>query len=414
MGEAVAALVDAAARLRPRTLSAARDALLSALESAAFAGWASSAPLLEEIARIAQDLPPTGDPPDSAPNLLLQGYTARLTDGYAAGLRALRGAVRALVADDVDPDVALRRLELAAITAADLLDDAAAERLTAHWIDRARESGALARLAGGLAFRSAFVDGPSGRLAAAWTADAEARELGEVTHNAAIVPPTGARRVITLALSGKEAEARATASAVAREAPSRGAAGEAAFGAYGLGVLEISLGNYDDAVGCLQPAYVDDTPLIGTQALPELVEAAVRAGRRDLAEHVLQRLADRATATGTPLALGLLARSTALLAGPDEAQAKYEEALPLLGRTRAVPQLARTHLLYGEWLRRRRRRREARDQLREALDMFEATGLHCFAERARVELAPPGNASGSARSELRRSSPRRRPRSRPW
>ena len=390
VGEAVAALVDAAARLRPLDPRAARDALLSALESAAFAGWAPSAPLLDEIARIAQDLPPTGDPPDSAPNLLLQGYTARLTDGYAAGLRALRGAVRALVADDVDPDVALRRLELAAITAADLLDDAAAERLTAHWIDRARESGALARLAGGLAFRSAFVDGPSGRLAAAWTADAEARELGEVTHNAAIVPPTGAHRVITLALSGQEAEARATASAVAREAPSRGAAGEAAFGAYGLGVLEISLGNYDDAVGCLQPAYVDDTPLIGTQALPELVEAAVRAGRRDLAEHVLQRLADRATATGTPLALGLLARSTALLAGPDEAQAEVRggapPARPDARRPSAGPHPPPLRRVAAP----RRRRREARDQLREALDVFEATGLHCFAERARVELRATG------------------------
>jgi hypothetical protein len=83
-----------------------------------------------------------------------------------------------------------------------------------------------------------------------------------------------------------------------------------------LGVLEISLGNYDSALGCLGAAYTDDTPLVGTQTLPDLVEAAVRAGRRDLAERALRRLADRATATGTPLALGLLARSRALLAAP--------------------------------------------------------------------------------------------------
>jgi DNA-binding CsgD family transcriptional regulator len=390
VAEAVAALVDAAGRLRPLDPRAARDALLSALESAAFAGWASSAPLLDEIARIARELPPTGDPPDSAANLLLEGYTARLTGGYAAGLPALRRAVRAFLADDMDPDVALRRLELAAITGFDLLDDVAVERLTTHWIDRARESGALARLAGGLAFRSALVDGPSGRLAAAWTADAESRELGEVTRNPAIVPPTGAHRVLILALSGREAETRTTAAAMAREAPNRGASGEAALGAYGLGVLEISLGNYDTAVECLEPAYTDDTPLIGTQALPELVEAAVRAGRRDLAENVLQRLADRATAAGTPLALGLLARSEALLAAPAEAQEKYEEAVHLLALTRTVPQLARTHLLYGECLRRQRRRREARDQLREALDRFEAMGLDCFAERARMELRATG------------------------
>src|SRR4051812_4554903 len=114
----------------------------------------------------------------------------------------MRDAVQAFLGGDLGADVPLRPPELVAIGAVDLLDDAAVERLTTRWGDQARESGALARLAGGLAFHSAFVDAPSGRLAAAWTADAEARELGEVTHNAAIVPPTGAHRVITLALSG--------------------------------------------------------------------------------------------------------------------------------------------------------------------------------------------------------------------
>jgi DNA-binding CsgD family transcriptional regulator len=157
-----------------------------------------------------------------------------------------------------------------------------------------------------------------------------------------------------------------------------------------LGVLEISLGNYRSAVECLDPAYTDDTPLVGTQALPELVEAGVRAGRRDLAERAFRRLEDRASATGTPLALGLLARSRALLAGPAEARQEYEDALALLGRTRVAPQLARAHLLYGEWLRRQRRRREARDQLRAALDMFDAMGLDGFAQRARAELGATG------------------------
>ena len=313
-----------------------------------------------------------------------------MTGGYAAAVPALRRAVQAFLADEVDPDVALRRLELAAISAADLLDDTSVEQLTTDWIDRARQSGALARLADGLAFRSAFVDAPGGRLAAARAAEAEAHELAEVTGNPGVVPPTGAHTLLTLALSGREAEARATAAAVAREAPGRGAAGEMAMAAYFLGVLEIGLGNYGSALGCLDPAYTDDTPLVGTLALPDLVEAAVRAGRRDLAERALQRLADRATATGTPLALGLLARSRALLAAPAEAGQEYEDALYLLGRTRTAPQLARAHLLYGEWLRRQRRRREARDQLRAALEMFDAMGLRCFAERARVELGATG------------------------
>jgi hypothetical protein len=143
-------------------------------------------------------------------------------------------------------------------------------------------------------------------------------------------------------------------------------------------------------VTCLDASYTDDTPIVGTQALPDLVEAAIRAGRRDLAEDALGRLADRATASGTPLALGLLARSRALLAAPAEAGQEYEDALQLLARTRTAPQLARAHLLYGEWLRRQRRRREARDQLRTALEMFDAMGLRAFAERAGAELGVTG------------------------
>jgi DNA-binding CsgD family transcriptional regulator len=390
VADAAAAQVDAARRLRCIDAMATRDALLSALESAVFAGWAPCASLLAEIAEIARDLPSAGAPPDSASVLLLQGYTARLTAGYAAGEPALAGAIAAFLRDDADPDMSLRHLELTAISAADLLDETAVERLTTIWIDAARQSGALARLAGGLAFRSAFVDAPSGRLSAARTANAEASDLGLVTHNAAIVPPTGAHRVMTLALSGMELAARETAAAVAHEAPTRGAAGEAAFAAYALGVLELSLGNYGPAVGCLEPAYDDGTPLVGTQALPDLVEAATRAGRGALAEAALERLEERATASATPLALGLLARSQALVAGPDDAPEKYAEALRQLGATRGAGQLARTHLLYGEWLRRRRLRREARDQLRAALDIFESIGFDAFAERCRVELRATG------------------------
>jgi tetratricopeptide (TPR) repeat protein len=248
----------------------------------------------------------------------------------------------------------------------------------------------LARLAGALAFRSSFVDGAAGRLAAARAAESEAHELAELTGNPGVVPPTGAHTLLTLGFGGREEDARSTAAAVAREARGRGAAGEMAMAAYLTGVLEISLGNYDCALGCLEAAYTDDTPLVGTQALPDLVEAAVRAGRRESAERALRRLANRATATGTPLALGLLARSRALLATPAEARQVCADALHLLGRTRAVPQLARAHLVYGEWLRRQRWRREAREQLRTAQDMFDGMGLHGFAERARVELRATG------------------------
>jgi DNA-binding CsgD family transcriptional regulator len=390
VAEATATLSSAAQRLRGLAPRAARDALLSALEAAVFAGWGASSPLLDDIARTARELPPFGEPPDSPANLLLQGFTARVADGYAAAVPVLRRAVRAFCSDRVDPELALQRAELVAVAAADLLDDAAVEVLTGRWIQRARESGALARLAEGLAFRSVFVDGPQGRLAAARAAESEAYELGELTGNPAVVPPTGAHTLLTLALAGQEAQARETAAAVTHEAPQRRAVGEMALATSSVAILELGLGNYEAAVAALVPAWTDDTPLVGTRALPDLIEAAVRAGKAPLAAQALARLDQRARATGTPLALGLLARSGALLAAPEQARENYEEALQLLRPTGAGPQIARAHLLYGEWLRRQRRRREARDQLRTAHEMCEALHLDAFAERARVELRATG------------------------
>jgi DNA-binding CsgD family transcriptional regulator len=155
-------------------------------------------------------------------------------------------------------------------------------------------------------------------------------------------------------------------------------------------VLELSLGHYQAALQCALDVYEDDNPDVGTYVLPDLVEAAARCGQIGLAEAALGRLAERALASGTPLALGLLARSRALLAGDADAEVLYEEAIGHLGQCRARPQLARAHLVHGEWLRRQRRRRDARAQLRAAHDMFTSMGAEAFAERARIELLATG------------------------
>jgi DNA-binding CsgD family transcriptional regulator len=166
------------------------------------------------------------------------------------------------------------------------------------------------------------------------------------------------------------------------------------FAAYGLGVLEVSRGNYEAAAAHLDKVCEDDAPVIGTSVLPELVEACARLGRRDRAEAALVRYEERALATGTPLALGLLSRSRALLAEPGQARHQYEEAIELLSGSAATLELARAYLLYGEWLRRQRRRREARDALRTAFDLFDSMGADGFAERARIELRATGERVG--------------------
>ena len=155
-------------------------------------------------------------------------------------------------------------------------------------------------------------------------------------------------------------------------------------------MLELGLGNYQAALRCALVVNADDAPYFGTQVLPDLVEAAARCDRAGPAGAALGQLAERALATGTPLALGLLARSQALLADDDSAEMLYEEALKHLQKCDTVPQVARTHLVYGEWLRRQRRRREARVQLRVAYEMFDAMGAEAFAERARAEMLAVG------------------------
>ena len=125
-------------------------------------------------------------------------------------------------------------------------------------------------------------------------------------------------------------------------------------------------------------------------ALTELIEAAARCGQTELAADALERLAAPRRAAGTDWALGIEARCRALLSEGDAAEHLYREAIERLGRTRLRPELARAHLLYGEWLRREGRRVEAREQLRTAHELFAAIGMEAFAERARRELLATG------------------------
>ncbi len=196
--------------------------------------------------------------------------------------------------------------------------------------------------------------------------------------------------LVTLAWRGSEAEARPAAADQLRDWTARGLALGVTTAHYALTILELGLGRYEAALTCALSVYRDDPPDLGTQVLPELVEAATRSGNMDTARAAVDRLSGRALASGTPLARGLLTRSRALLADDREAEDLYREAIDQLGRSSTAGQLARAHLLYGEWLRRRRRRRDAREQLYTARDMFDTMGFEAFARRTWVELQATG------------------------
>jgi DNA-binding CsgD family transcriptional regulator len=162
------------------------------------------------------------------------------------------------------------------------------------------------------------------------------------------------------------------------------------FAQYAIVVLEMGLANYEAAFAAAQEVCEDRALYLATQALPELIESAVRLGEVELAADAVRRLEERTLPSGTDWALGTLARSQALLAEGDEAESLYTSAIDWLKRCRSVPSLARAHLLYGEWLRRERRRRDAREQLRIAHGIFESIGAGAFDERARLELLATG------------------------
>jgi DNA-binding CsgD family transcriptional regulator len=196
-----------------------------------------------------------------------------------------------------------------------------------------------------------------------------------------------------LAWRGQAAEARAEAAAAARVAVEQGEGWKLALLEYARAVLALGMGRYEEALAAAPDGYRENV-LLRTFALPDLIEAAVRCGERETAGQALASVASRAAASPTPLMLGLLARSRALLGSETDPEALYREAISYLRQARGRVHLARVELLYGEWLRRERRQRDAREHLQAAYDVFREIGADGFAERARLELAAAG---GTAR-----------------
>jgi DNA-binding CsgD family transcriptional regulator len=377
----VTMLVDAARALEPLDARLAGDTYLEALEVAIHAGGLGSDTTLTRAAETARAAPRAPDPQTGA-DLLLRGVGLLITAGHRAAVTTIREALDSLRGAD-EP----RWLALGSIAAAEIWDDDALHDLTSRSVALGRGAGdsvppALQQL-GDL---DAVVAGRFGTTPAPF-AEVWGEDGLEDQHRARLVSPG---ELIASAWRGRSTETRELAEACMREAFVRELGLYVAVAQYAIAVLEIGLGRYEAALSAVREVCEEDRLFVVTSALPELIEAATRAGERQLAVAHLPRLSERTLVSGTNWALGTLARSRALLEEGAKAEDLYREAVERLRRCRAAPQLARAHLVYGEWLRRERRRREAREQLRTARDMFIFMGAQAFAERARMELAATG------------------------
>ena len=398
--EAARAYLFAGRALEPLDERLACETLLWALASATVAGLSGTDEGVLEVAEAARALLARSSRDPTVAELLLAGFAARVTAPYAEAVPPLRRAVAMLGDGDVGDDVLIQLLGLGWVGASELLEEEARDAFARRWVRMAREQGALTRLSQALTVLG-ISEAWAGRLDASDACFAERREINEAIGFSGVRGWNSPHQVIVLAWRGREAEARALANAVLLEAMERRHADNIDFVRYALAVLDVGLGRYDSARDCALRVFEKDPPYVGIRVLPELVEAAVRTGDRKAAANALDRLSERAHSIGTSWALGLLARCRAQLVDDSEAEPLYRKAIEQLAGSLLAPELARAHLLYGEWLRRQRRRRDARAELRIAHEMFERMGGEAFAERARTELLATGARARKRTDETR-------------
>jgi DNA-binding CsgD family transcriptional regulator len=319
-------------------------------------------------------------------DLLLDGLATLITYGHAAGTPVVQRALRVLRAGGPAGDEELRLLFVAVRAAHEVWDDEAWQDLAIRQVQLARDIGALSVLPLALSQRI-FVHVYAGELAAAGVLADELKTIKEATGH-----PLPAYGPMALACwQGRGREASRLIETTVEDATAHGE-GIGLTLAYHCGsVLHNGLGRFEDALASAQRATAYPEELGNANwSLVELIEAAVRSGQRARAVDALERLVATTGPSGTPWGLGIEARSRALLSEGDAAERWYREAITHLSSTLARAELARAHLLYGEWLRRRRRRADARMQLRTAHGMLESMGMEAFAARARRELRATG------------------------
>jgi DNA-binding CsgD family transcriptional regulator len=383
-GEAGRLLLSAASRLEALHPELARETYLEALAGAMSSDVevVGGAPAVAQAARAA----PTGTAPPRTVDVLLDAFAIRLTEGYAAAAPTFARALELLLAANVSTAEVGRRISVSSarnsnIVALEMWDDEALHRLAARQVQAARDAGALAHLEFALSFlaRSHLL---AGDLAAATVTIDEARLIAEATGNPALVNAP----MILAAFRGHEARASELIEATSDEAAARGWTSNY----YARAVLYNGLGRHDLARDAAWAAFRPDPIGYGSVLVSELAEAASRTADRALLEAAWMWLSERTGAIGSEWAFGIEARVRALLSEGEEAESLYRQSITHLERTQVRLELARTHLLYGEWLRRERRRLDARTTLRAALEAFTRMGTEAFASRAERELRATG------------------------
>jgi DNA-binding CsgD family transcriptional regulator len=378
-------LLRAARQLGPLDPVLARETYLEALAAAMFAGrLAAPGGGTLDIAQAARAAPAA--PVAGGPDLLLDGLVTLFSEGYEPAVPIFRRAYSAFDTAGMPATEQLRWKWLATVAAVHLWDDALWEAISQRHVELAREVGALGELPLALSQR-VYVHLFAGELAAAASLVHEIEAATEATG--ADLAPYGA--VGLAALGGHEAEAASLIDRSRADVTRRGEGVGLSVLDWAEAVLYNGLGHYEQArAAAVRVAVYPQDLGASNWGMAELIEAAVRAGSPQQGLEVHSRLEDVARVSGTEWALGLAARSGALLAEGQSAEDRYLEAIDRLGRGRMAVDLARAHLLYGEWLRRERRRSDAREQLRIAHGRFSDFGMHAFAERARIELEATG------------------------
>jgi DNA-binding CsgD family transcriptional regulator len=378
-------LLRAARQLEPLDPELARETYLEAFSAALFVGRLAKGGGIREVAEAARVAPPPSNGPRAA-DLLLDGLALLITQGYPAGAPIVKRALIAFRSEPISAEEGLRSLRLACRMSADLWDYESWHVLSTRVVQLAREAGALSVLPLALSSRSG-VHLYAGELAAAASLLEELETVSEATGSE---PPLYAGLAVA-ALRGREPEVSALIEASMKDTLRRGGGGGLSLIHWASAVLCNGLGRYEDAMAeAEQASEAPDELLFANWGLVEYIEASTRSGKAGRASDALQRLAAMARASGTDWALGLEARSRAVLSEGEAAESLYCEAIERLDRTRVRVELARAHLVYGEWLRRERRRLDARVQLRTAHELLTAMGIEAFAERAARELLATG------------------------